>query len=151
MSGDAYRPLGGEPVALVSVDDTHVDVGCFADEVVIDFPSVALAVDRIRRGFLADESPERWKTSVRVSMHEAWRGVTLPVEVPLRLTCRECGGRGGSWTETCPRCIGTGTVVLHHVVQVTVPAGVLDGDRFHFTVIPRHHSATRIELQVLVG
>ena len=57
MSGDAFRPLGGEPVALVSTDDSRVDVSCFADEVVIDFPSVALAVDRIRRGFLVDEPP----------------------------------------------------------------------------------------------
>ena len=65
MSGDAFRPLGGEPVALVSTDDDRVDVSCFADEVVIDFPSVALAVDRIRRGFLVDEPPPRWQTAVR--------------------------------------------------------------------------------------
>jgi hypothetical protein len=41
--------------------------------------------------------------------------------------------------------------VLHHVVQVTIPAGVLDGDRFHFTVTPRHHAPSRVELRVLVG
>jgi DnaJ-class molecular chaperone len=70
--------------------------------------------------------------------------------VPLRLTCHQCGGRGESWTEICDRCAGSGSVVLHHVVQVTVPAGVLDGDRFHFTLVPRHHSATRIELLVHV-
>jgi hypothetical protein len=39
---------------------------------------------------------------------------------------------------------------MHHVVQVTIPAGVIDGDRFYFTVIPRHHTPTRIELLVRV-
>ena len=151
MSGDAFRPLGGEPVALVPTDDTRVDGSCFADEVVIDFPSVALAVDRIRRGFLVDEPPPRWQTAVLVSPGEARRGVTTPIEVPVRLTCYQCGGRGESWAEHCSRCSGTGTLLMHHVVQVTIPAGVIDGDRFYFTVIPRHHTPTRIELHVRVG
>src|SRR5262245_29820392 len=151
MSGDAFRPLGGEPVALVSTDDGRVDVSCYADEVVIDFPSVALAVDRIRRGFLVDEPPPRWHTRVRVSSSEARRGVTVPLEVPVRLTCHQCGGRGESWTEPCARCHATGMLLLHHVVQVTIPAGVIDGDRFHFSVVPRHHSPTRIALQVRIG
>ncbi len=77
--------------------------------------------------------------------------MTTPIEVPVRLTCHQCGGRGESWTEPCARCQGTGTLLLHHVVQVTVPAGVIDGDRFYFTVVPRHHTPTRIELQVRVG
>jgi hypothetical protein len=151
MSGDAFRPLGSEPVALMSIDDSRVEVSCFADEVVIDFPSVALAVDRIRRGFLVDEPPPRWPAIVHVSAGEARRGVTTPIEVPLRLTCHQCGGRGESWSECCSRCEGTGTLLLHHVVQVTIPAGVIDGDRFYFTVVPRHHAPTRVELQVLVG
>ena len=151
MSRDAFRPLGGEPVALMSADDGRVDVNWFADEVVIDFPSVALAVDRIRRGFLVDEPPPRWQTTVRVSASEARRGTTTPLEVPVRLTCHQCGGRGESWTESCTRCEGTGTLLLHHVVQVFVPAGVIDGDRFYFTVVPRHHTPTRIELRVRVG
>jgi hypothetical protein len=151
MSGDAFRPLGGEPVALATTDDGAVDASCFADEVVIDFPSVALAVDRIRRGFLVDEPPPRWQTTVRLFAHEARRGVTTPLEVPVRLTCHLCGGRGESWTERCTRCEGTGSLLLHHVVQVTIPAGVIDGDRFYFTVVPRHHTPTRIELQVRVG
>ena len=138
-------------MALVSTDDHRVDASCFADEVVIDFPSVALAVDRIRRGFLVDEPPPRWQTAVRVSPGEARRGVTIPVEVPVRLTCYQCGGRGESWAEHCSRCSGTGSLPLHHVVQVTIPSGVLDGDHFYFTVIPRPHTPTRIDLLVRVG
>jgi hypothetical protein len=41
--------------------------------------------------------------------------------------------------------------MLSHQVHVTVPAGVSDGARFRFTVTPRHHPATRIELHVLVA
>ena len=36
-------------------DGRHDDSSCFADEVAIDFPSVAPAVDRMRRAFIADE------------------------------------------------------------------------------------------------
>jgi hypothetical protein len=150
MSGDGFRPLGGDFLALMSREDGRVDVRCFADDVVIDFPSVALAVDRIRRGFLADEPPARWQTSVHLSVMEARRGTTVPLEVPVRLTCYQCGGRGESWTEPCERCEGSGAILMHHVLQVTIPAGVLDGDRFHFTVSPRNHAPTRIELFVLV-
>jgi len=150
MSGDAFRHLGGEPVALVSTDESRMDVNWFADEVVIDFPSVALAVDRIRRGFMVDEPPPRWHATVHVSAKEARRGVTTPLEVPVRLTCHQCGGRGESWTERCSRCEATGALLLHHVVQITIPPGVMDGDRFHFTVVPRHHQPTRIELLVRV-
>ena len=138
-------------VAIVPADGDRVEARCFADEVVIDFPSVALAVDRIRRGFLADESPARWKTTVRLSGEEARRGSTVPLEVPLRLTCHHCGGRGESWTEPCRDCVGSGSRLMHHVVQVTIPAGVLNGDRFRFTVVPRWHAPTPIELHVLVG
>ena len=151
MSGDTFRPLGGDRVALLASDDGRADVSCFADEVVIDFPSVALAVDRIRRGFLVDEPPARWTTAIRLSSDQARRGVTVPLEIPVRLTCHRCGGRGESWTELCGHCDGSGTVRMHHVLQVTVPARVLDGDRFHFTVAPRQHTPTRIELHVLVG
>ena len=146
MRGHRSRRVG----ALAIRSGRQPDWGCFADEVVIDFPSVALAVDRIRRGFLVDEPPPRWQTTVVVSASEARRGVTTPLEVPVRLTCYQCGGRGESWTERCPRCHGTGALLLHHVVQVTIPSGVIDGDRFYFSVVPRHHTPTRIELQVRV-
>jgi len=151
MSGDTFRTPGGDHVAVMAGDRNRGDANCFADEVVIDFPSVALAVDRIRRGFLAEESPARWRTAVRLSDAQARRGVTVPIEVPVRLTCHQCGGRGESWAEPCLHCTGLGTVLMHHVLQVSVPAGVFDGDRFHFTVAPRQHTPPRIALHVLVG
>jgi hypothetical protein len=151
MSRESFGPHRVNRVAIVPGDGDHVEARCFADDVVIDFPSVALAVDRIRRGFLADESPARWKTTVRLSGEEARRGSTVPLEVPVRLTCHHCGGRGESWAERCRDCMGSGSRLMHHVLQVSIPAGVLNGDRFRFTVVPRWHAPTPIELQVLVS
>lgn len=151
MGGHAFRPFGGDHVAVIASDDSRHDVSCFADEVVVDFPSVAPAVDRIRRSFLSDERPAPVTTVIQVSRREAREGATLPLEAPVRCTCRRCGGRGESWTGACDHCQGTGTELLRHRLQVTVPAGVSDGARFTFTVTARHNPPTRIELRVLVG
>jgi hypothetical protein len=35
-------------------------------------------------------------------------------------------------------------------MHVTLPAGVIDGARFHFTVSARQQPSTRIELRVLI-
>lgn len=149
MPGDTFRSFGHDRVALLARQG-RLDATCFADEVAIDFPSVAHALDRIRRGFHVGESAERWRVTIHVSASDARRGTTVPLEVPVRCTCRTCGGRGESWAEPCERCRGVGTEWLHHAVQVTVPAGVLDGECFHFTLTPRHNEPTRIELRVLV-
>jgi hypothetical protein len=151
MRGHTFRPFGGDQIAVLAGEDNRHDVSCFADEVVVDFPSVAPAVDRIRRGFLAEERPVTLSTAIEVSTREAVAGATLPLEVPVHCTCRGCGGRGESWTESCPRCHGRGTEVLRHLLQVTIPAGVADGTRFQFTVTPRHNPPTRIELHVFVN
>jgi hypothetical protein len=131
-------------------EDNRHDASCFADEVAVDFPSVAPAVDRIRRGLLADERPATFTMALTVSRREALAGATVPLQVPVRCTCGQCGGRGESWAESCSRCDGHGTELLPHLLQVTVPAGTVDGARFHFTVTPRYHPPTRIELRVSV-
>jgi DnaJ-class molecular chaperone len=132
-------------------DDSRQDANCFADEVIIDFPSVAPAVERIRRSFLADERPDTIRTAVELTDSEAAHGVTIPFSVPVHCTCVDCGGRGESWTETCVRCRGCGFELRRHAVQVTVPAGVRDGARFCFTVTQRPHRSTRVELDVVVA
>ncbi len=151
MRGKAFRPFGGDHVGVMAGEDGRHDVSCFADEVVIDFPSVAPALDRMRRAFLADERPRMLRAAIQLSRREAVVGATLPLSVAVRCTCGHCGGRGESWTERCSRCDGDGLELLRHLVHVTVPAGILDGTRFHFTVTPRHNPPTRIELHVLVA
>jgi DnaJ-class molecular chaperone len=132
-------------------ENSRHDANWFADEVSIDFPSVAAAVERMRRSFLDDERPATVSAAVELTDREAACGVTVPLDVPVHCTCSHCGGRGESWTETCLRCRGCGSELLHHPVQVTVPAGVRNGARFCFTVTPRHNRSTRIELRVVVA
>jgi len=148
-----FRPFGGDHgAAVVGVEDgRHDDASCFADEVAIDFPSVAPAVDRMRRAFVADERGEALRAAITLSSREAREGTTVPLEVPVRCTCHTCGGRGETWTESCRLCRGSGVELLPHRLKVLVPAGVIDGTRYCFTVTPRHHPSTRIELQVLVA
>jgi len=126
--------------------------GWFADEIAIDFPSIADVVDRIRDGFLgADETADRsLSAEILLSRREAFDGVTVPLEVPVRSTCPLCGGRGESWMEPCRGCAGTGAWHLPHRVRLSVPAGVADGTRFHFTITAPHTTPTHVEVRVAV-
>jgi hypothetical protein len=151
VGGRAFRPIGRGSVAIFDGGDARPDARCFADEVVIDFPSVASAVDRMRSAFLEEERAAALSAAVRVSAREARIGAMVPLEVPVRCTCHECGGRGETWTEPCHRCQGSGNELRHHQLRVALPAGVLDGTCFNFTVTPRHNPPTRVELRVLVA
>jgi DnaJ-class molecular chaperone len=144
---DAFGPV----IAVNGDDAARPDSVCFSDEVVVDFPSVAPAVDRIRQAFLAEERGEPLPTAVKISPREASRGALVPLDVPVRATCRACGGRGESWTGPCTSCDGSGTELHTHQLRVSVPAGVVNGSRFRFTVSPRHNPPTHIELRILVA
>ena len=139
------------PLVIHGGVDGGVDVDCFADEVGIDFPSVVPAIDRIRRSFLAHERAAALSATIQLSLREAREGATVPLVVPVPCTCHACGGRGESWTEPCDRCQGSGAELRRHQLEVAVPAGTIDGTRFHFTLAPRHHPQTRVELRVLVA
>jgi hypothetical protein len=151
MSGYAFRPFGRDSLVVSGSDAAGVDASCFADEVVVDFPSVAAAVERIRRSFLDEEQAASLTATIQLTAREARHGAMVPLEVPVSCTCRECGGRGETLTERCGCCNGSGAELRHQQVQVAVPAGVSDGTRFNFTLTPRHYPPTRIELCVLVG
>ena len=124
---------------------------CFADEVAIDFPSVVSAVERIRQGLLLEERSTTLPALLRLSPCEARDGTTRHLRVPVRATCRACGGRGESWADGCSHCDGTGDELRTHRVQVRVPAGVVDGATFGFSVTPRSQPATHVELRILVS
>jgi len=151
MPGHTFRPFGGDSIAVMTGDESRADANCFADEVVVDFPSVAPAVDRIRTAFLAEERAAAFRTAIQLTPREARDGVTMPLDVPVRCTCRACGGRGETWPERCERCTGSGIELFRHQLQVTVPAGVPDGARFHFAVTARHNPPTRIELRIHIS
>lgn len=151
MHGHAFRRFGGDRIAVLSGEESATAARCFADDVVIDFPSMAHAVDRMRAPFVADERSTPLLMRVEISAREAREGVVMSLDVPFRRICRPCGGRGEVWTGCCASCVGSGSELFQHQLEVTLPAGVADGDTFHFTVAPRHHPSTRIELHVFLG
>ena len=124
----------------------------FADEVAVDFPSVAPLVARMRQAFLEHEAaPHDVWADVSLTAREAARGCRKPVDVSLRWVCRQCGGRGEVWAERCPGCAGTGQSTASQVIYVSVPAGVRDGARLARQVAPPNAAATMVHVRVSVG
>ena len=124
---------------------------CFADEIAIDFPSVGAAVERMRDAFLGEpDEPAAVVAQVSVSRREASDGPVVPIEVPIRGTCRQCGGRGETWAEPCDQCRGTGASLLRHAMRVSLPPGVADGACFRFRVSSPGAASVRVEIRIAI-
>ena len=122
----------------------------FADEIAIDFPSVASVLDRMRDAFFTAEPAVTLSAQMVLTAREAFEGVTIPLEVPLRRTCPRCGGRGEIWTEWCVSCGGMGEVSAAHSLHVRVPARVREGARFRFSVTPPGAPSTVVEIRISI-
>lgn len=152
MRRDPYRD---EPIFAMR-DMTRVGDGahdCFQEEIAIDFPSVGGLVERVREAFLAGDDREcdgTVRREVRLSGREARRGTIVPLDLPIKGTCRCCGGRGEVWTEPCEACCGSGDSFVSHPIRVSVPPGVPDGARFRFRVNAPHVAPFRVELRVAI-
>jgi molecular chaperone DnaJ len=123
----------------------------FADEIAIDFPSTEAILERIRHSFFGSEerlSPV--SAEIRLTPQEAVRGVSIPLDVPIRWTCRACGGRGEVWMEPCELCRGTGAAQGYHQVKLVLPPGVPHGVRLRFSVSPPAAPATLVELRIAI-
>lgn len=123
-----------------------------ADEVAIDFPSLRPIVERMRAAFLGGDPGvgEPLSAVLRLTPRQATRGGWIPVDVPVRQVCRQCGGRGEVWGDGCHACAGRGDCVHQRSVDVHVPAGVSDGACLAFSVGPSHGLSTRVHLRVAV-
>lgn len=122
----------------------------FADEVAIDFPSVASVLDRMRSSFFGASPETNLSAEIVLTPQEAFWGTSVPLDVPLRRTCPRCGGRGETWQEWCAACGGGGEVSARHEMQLRVPAGVREGARFRFTVMPPGAPPTLVEVRVSI-
>ena len=123
----------------------------FADEVAIDFPSVDGILGRMRKAFFGPEhETSLLSTEVLLTATEAFRGVKIPLDVPVRLTCVICGGRGEVWMEPCTFCAGSGEGLCCHPVQLSVPPGVRHGTRLRVNVTPPHAPSTFVEIRIAI-
>lgn len=129
--------------------------GWFDDEVAIDFPSLHAAVERMRASFVAasseGEHARRLSTELHLSPREAFNGVTVPLDVPVRRLCAACGGRGEIWSDRCDACDGRGEALARHPVRLVVPPRVQDGDRFALSVSAPSAPPTHVEVRVVLS
>lgn len=124
--------------------------GWLDDEVAIDFPSVSSVLDRMRSSFFGAQVPAELSAEIELSAEEAFWGVSVPLDIPLRQTCPACGGRGEAWEQSCVTCEGDGEVAAHHPMRLRVPAGVRPGARFRFSVMPPGAIPTLVEVRISV-
>jgi hypothetical protein len=144
---DDALPTSAQGPATLSLMRT-----CFADEIAIDFPSIAPAVDRVRETFAAsDDHAVPLETEIALTWRQASAGAIVPIELGLSGLCAGCGGRGESWAEPCTLCAGTGERAHTHHFRLALPPGVADGARFRFVVAPPSVRATRVEVTVSVA
>jgi hypothetical protein len=123
----------------------------FDDEVAIDFPAVGDKVERMRHAFVEPDAPvDRLRAEITLSRRQAGAGAAVPLEVPMRWTCRTCGGRGEVWSDPCGACAGSGHAMHRRTLTVSVPPGVVHGTRFSFSVSPPRGPRMRVEVRVAV-
>jgi len=128
--------------------------GWFDDEIAIDFPSLHAAVDRMRACFVAASTEghsRHLSAELHLSPFEAFNGVTVPLDVPVRRLCTGCGGRGEVWSDPCDACDGSGEALGRHPVRLVVPPRVHDGDRFALSVSAPAAPPTRVEVRVVLS
>jgi molecular chaperone DnaJ len=121
-----------------------------ADEISIDFPSVASVLDRMRDSFFGGAESVAVSAEILITPHEAFWGASVPLDVPLRRTCPGCGGRGEVWDEWCGACRGDGEILGAHEMRLRVPAGVREGARFRFTFAPPGAPTSLVEVRVTI-
>jgi hypothetical protein len=86
-----------------------------------------------------------------LSAREAFNGVSVPFEVPLRRTCTRCGGRGEVWTEWCAACGGLGEVYPPPTRSVwRCRRASARARRFRFSVTPPGSPSTVIEVRIRI-
>ena len=124
--------------------------GHFADEVAIDFPSVASVLDSMQHAFFGGEPTAPLFADLVLTPEEAFWGTMVPFEVPLRRTCPYCGGRGETWSDWCGPCAGVGDVEAGHRMRLRVPAGVREGARFRFSVTVRGALPALVEVRISI-
>jgi len=120
------------------------------DEVAIDFPSISALLDRMRHSFFGGATLGDLAAEIVLTPAEAAGGALVPLGVPVRQTCPHCGGRGATSQEWCDLCAGCGSISGFHHVEVRIPAGVREGARFRFSVMPAGAPQTVVDVHISI-
>ena len=137
-----YHPdISGDELAVGGAD-------CLVDEVHVDFPSVLTVLDRMRKSFFGDTPRADSGPDIVVTPREAFWGAIVPLDIPVRRTCANCGGRGEVWSDWCAHCAGVGDLDARQPVRLRIPAGVQDGSRIRFRVTAPGVRSTVIDARI---
>ena len=90
------------------------------------------------------------RAEIAITARQAGAGAMVSLEVEVPRICSRCGGRGEVWSERCGPCDGQGQQLQPQRLTVAVPAGVVDGDRFSFTLWLPRGPRTRVDVRVAV-
>ncbi len=84
---------------------------------------------RQRRRSRVPRRGEDHEYTVEVPLREAFSGTTRTFEIQIPEPCMECNGTGVNHGQVCLICEGTGTVSRRSRIEVTIPAGIREGQR----------------------
>src|SRR5579864_2566050 len=80
---------------------------------------------RARRGQRGGDA----ETTLELGLREAYSGGTRTLTLQTETTCPRCHGTGTEKGKLCRECHGNGVVPVSKNLEVTIPAGVRDGQR----------------------
>ena len=109
-----YRTTGGEG---------------FSDFFETLFGGQATRPTRSRRRARTPRRGEDHEYTVDVPLREAFSGTTRTFEIQIPEACLECNGTGVTQGQICLVCEGTGTVARRSRIEVSIPAGIREGQR----------------------
>jgi DnaJ-class molecular chaperone len=83
-----------------------------------------------RRGSAPADVPRRGRDiegSIELNLRDAYNGGPKTFTLQVEDTCPQCGGTGILDGRICPTCHGTGRITTTKTLEVTIPAGIREG------------------------
>ena len=98
-------------------------------------PGYRTPVEEVFRYFFEREfpgyggDPETPEFELILNRQDAVPGSIVEFELPIRISCRFCGGTGRDWMFPCMACLGSGTEEGSPRIALRLPAILRDGSR----------------------
>lgn len=73
------------------------------------------------------------ESDIELTLREAYSGVKRAISLQTEGVCPKCHGTGAVDNKLCMQCRGTGSVATVRTLDVTIPAGVRDGQRIRLS------------------
>jgi molecular chaperone DnaJ len=139
----APPPGYGQWPGGMGAQSVHFENGDFEDAGFSDFfqaffgnigrtaggPGGAANVRRGQRGMRGQDV----ESELHLSLREAYSGGPRSISLQTQTACPRCHGTGSDNGKLCHQCRGTGTVAAQRTLDVSIPAGVRDGQRIRLT------------------